>query len=217
MKNAVVSVLCLTFVLIVVWGVGKKKSYTDITHEEYYYDNVYVAELPEMLCKTECEKMFDELEKCSIILRVRPINEPEHLFKVDRQLVNIVASYKGELTSEETVYLYTPKWNVITFGDIKSLELSFVNILSEEHDYLVFCDNIMDQTQTDIPIVEICSRYLIVPAFCYDEIVNVVSDTIGDSTYVKYNDVRENEFFATSEAGMNEFLSLKHHLIEKYK
>ncbi len=217
MKSVVISLLCLTFVLIIVWGAGKKDSYTDIIHEEKFPDNMYVAELPEMLCKTECEKMFDELEKCSIILRVRPINEPEHLFKVDRQLVNIVASYKGDLSSEETVYLYTPKWNVITFGDIKSLELSFVNILSEEHDYLVFCDNIMDQTQTDIPIVEICSRYLIVPAFCYDEIVNVASDTIGDSTYVKYNDVRENEFFATSQTGLNELVSLKHYLIEKYK
>lgn len=217
MKNVVVSALCLTFVLIIVWGAGKKDSYTDIIHEEKFPDSMYVAELPETICKTECDRMKEELDQCPYIIKVKPIKEPEHLFMVDRQLVQIITSYKGDLKENEQVYLFNRKCNTVVWDDVKSLELCFVNILNSEHEYLVFCDSIFAQSDTETKVVEISSQYIINPAFCYDEINNEIVPTSDESTYVKYIYVKNNEFFATSETGIDEMVSLKHHMIEKYK
>ena len=45
---------------------------------------------------------------------------------------------------------------------------------------------------------------------------NNICETGGESTYVKYNQVCENEFFATTQKGMDALVGLKKEMIEKY-
>ena len=39
---------------------------------------------------------------------------------------------------------------------------------------------------------------------------------MGESTYVPYKEVADNEFFAVDSEGLNEFLMLKEEMIERY-
>ena len=54
------------------------------------------------------------------------------------------------------------------------------------------------------------------PIFSYQEHENNICETGGESTYVKYNQVCENEFFATTQKGMDALVGLKNEMIEKY-
>ena len=54
------------------------------------------------------------------------------------------------------------------------------------------------------------------PIFSYQEHENNICETGGESTYVKYNQVCENEFFATTQKGMDALVGLKKEMIEKY-
>lgn len=46
---------------------------------------------------------------------------------------------------------------------------------------------------------------------------NVISPVSGESTYVPYKEVSDNEFFAVDTEGLDAFLELKNFLLEKYK
>ena len=46
---------------------------------------------------------------------------------------------------------------------------------------------------------------------------NVIYPVSGESTYVPYKEVSDNEFFAVDTEGLDAFLELKNFLLEKYK
>ena len=60
------------------------------------------------------------------------------------------------------------------------------------------------------------SGQFIVPVFSYSECENKVYPISGDSTYVPYAEVSNNEFFAVDNEGLNAFLALKAEMINKY-
>lgn len=59
-------------------------------------------------------------------------------------------------------------------------------------------------------------EYIVDPIFCYEELERVVAAVSGESTYVPYREVFENEFFACTDTAMDELLQLKADMMEKY-
>ena len=55
-----------------------------------------------------------------------------------------------------------------------------------------------------------------VPMFCYDDIPNVIVTPDGVSTYVPYSEVSSNEFFVTTQVGLDAMLELKESLLKSY-
>lgn len=83
-------------------------------------------------------------------------------------------------------------------------------------EYLVFMENQVDGLGERTPIYQVSVENAFTPIFSYREHENIVCETGSESTYVKYNQVRENEFFAATRKGMDALVGLKNEMIEKY-
>ena len=83
-------------------------------------------------------------------------------------------------------------------------------------EYLVFIENQVDGLGEKIPVYQVYVENAFTPIFSYQEHENNICETGGESTYVKYNQVCENEFFATTQKGMDSLVGLKNEMIEKY-
>ena len=97
-----------------------------------------------------------------------------------------------------------------------SIERGFVNIMEVGEEYLVFIENQVDGLGEKIPVYQVYVENAFTPIFSYQEHENNICETGGESTYVKYNQVCENEFFATTQKGMDALVGLKKEMIEKY-
>ena len=62
-------------------------------------------------------------------------------------------------------------------------------------EYLVFIENQVDGLGEKIPVYQVYVENAFTPIFSYQEHENNICETGGESTYVKYNQVCENEFF----------------------
>lgn len=81
-------------------------------------------------------------------------------------------------------------------------------------EYLVFIENQVDGLGEKIPVYQVYVENAFTPIFSYQEHENNICETGGESTYVKYNQVCENEFFATTQKGMDALVGLKNEMIE---
>ena len=83
-------------------------------------------------------------------------------------------------------------------------------------EYLAFIENQVDGLGERTPIYQVYVENAFTPIFSYQEHENKIFETGSESTYVKYNQVRENEFFAATQKGMDALVRLKNEMIEKY-
>ena len=97
-----------------------------------------------------------------------------------------------------------------------STERNFVNVMREGSDYLVFLRDYDKIRWDDCTVYYLDENRVIAPVFCYDDIPNIVIPKSGSDTYVPYSEVRDNEFFAASQAGLDAWLSLKQEMLAAY-
>ena len=141
-------------IVITVFGIFEKRTYTNIAEDKSYLDELYVAQLPENICLT-----------CS-------------------------------------------RWSLSLYSEPYSIERGFVNIMEVGEEYLVFIENQADGLGEKIPVYQVYVENAFTPIFSYQEHENNICETGGESTYVKYNQVCENEFFATTQKGMDALVGL---------
>lgn len=183
------------FIAVMVFGIVKKQTYTDLARQENYLSQIQVAELTESIAEKECAAMSQSLPNSVIILRVEVIGEIEHLFQVDRQRAVIQEVYAGdELEKGKEIYIFSRHWKLDLNGNIDSIERGFVNIMEVGEEYLVFAEAVSEDMETDILLVKLNDDFYIAPVFCYNNHSNAIKDTSGDTTYVPYKDVMNNEF-----------------------
>ena len=58
--------------------------------------------------------------------------------------------------------------------------------------------------------------FIIASVFCYEDRQNTVMPVTGDSTYVLYRDVRDNEFFGVTETAIQMMEELKKQMLQLY-
>ena len=185
--------ILLIVIVITVFGIFEKRTYTNIAEDKSYLDELYVAQLPENICLEETENLSVNLPQVPVIIRVSVLGDVEHIGGTSRQLVKVEDVYKGtEPAVGQDIYLTCSRWSLSLYSEPYSIERGFVNIM------------------------EVGGEYLFTPIFSYQEHENNICETGGESTYVKYNQVCENEFFATTQKGMDALVGLKKEMIEKY-
>ena len=183
-------------IAITVFGIFEKRTYTNIAEDKSYLDELYVAQLPENICLEETENLSVNLPQVPVIIRVSVLEDVEHIGGTSRQLVKVEDVYKGtEPAVGQDIYLTCSRWSLSLYSEPYSIERGFVNIMEVGDEYV---------------------ENAFTPIFSYQEHENNICETGGESTYVKYNQVCENEFFATTQKGMDALVGLKKEMIEKY-
>ena len=212
--------LCFILLIVIVvtaFGMYEKKTYTDIAEDKSYLDEIYVAQLPENICLDEAENLSKSLPQVPVILRVSVQGDVEHIGGTSRQLVKVEEVYKGtDLKVGQEIYITCRRWSLSLYSEPYSIERGFVNIMEVGEEYLAFIENQVDGLGEKIPIYQIYVENAFTPIFSYREHENNVCETGSGSTYVKYNQVRENEFFAATQRGMDALVGLKKEMVEKY-
>ena len=221
MKNRVYTiVIILVITAAALFGTYKRQTYTDYSSMPDYLNYFAVAQLSESMAATECEKLENALSDVPIILKVHAVEPLENLFRVSRQKVQIDEIYKGTgLNVGKDIYIIHNRWKLNTTIEPASIERGFVNVLKENEEYLIFLsEKVEPLVEEDAPVYRLAEEGVIVPVFSYEEHENVIAE-LGEyeySTYVRYESVKDNEFFAVTKAGMENMLSLKRKMLELY-
>lgn len=200
-----------------VFGVSKRRTYTDITSEPDYLKQVLVAELLTQMAVSNCEQMIEILPNAPIILRVSFTDDVEHLFGVSRQKAVVEEAYAGDtVKAGDEIYITARHWSMIVEQGVSYIERGFVNIPRQERQYLVFIDGEIETLDDSLPVYQLYDESLIAPVFCYEDISNEVVPLAPGPTYVPYSRVQDNEFFVDSEEGLDAWYQLKKELLAAY-
>lgn len=202
---------------VVTFGIVKKLTYTDLARQENYLAQLQVAELTEGIAEQECSVMSQSLPDSAIILRVEVTGEIEHLFQVDRQRAVIQEVYTGNgLEAGEEIYVFSRHWQLVIDGNPNAIERGFVNIMEVGTVYLIFAEAVSEDMETGMVSIKLYDDFYITPVFCYDDRQNKIMPISGDTTYVSYKDVMDNEFFVTSEKTLQIMETLKSQMLSLY-
>ncbi len=202
---------------VVTFGIVKKLTYTDLARQENYLAQLQVAELTEGIAEQECSVMSQSLPDSAIILRVEVTGEIEHLFQVDRQRAVIQEVYTGNgLEAGEEIYVFSRHWQLVIDGNPNAIERGFVNIMEVGTEYLIFAEAVSEDMETGMVSIKLYDDFYITPVFCYDDRQNKIMPISGDTTYVSYKDVMDNEFFVTSEKTLQIMETLKSQMLSLY-
>ena len=197
-------------------GISKRSSYTNITSNPTFINDFSVPEMPTEFVEFDCKMLQNSLSSACAILKVTPVDTPEYFFGGRQQKVYIEEVFQGDsLDTGHEIYITADHWKV--YIDDKTLDTGFVNIPKEGEDYLVFVSDSVGYAKDKSEIFRLCSGQYINAIFSYTPHQNEIYPTSGESTYVPYNKVSGNEFFAVDEKGLAVFLSLKQEVISSYQ
>lgn len=222
MRRKLIATLA-AFVIIAAGGFGavEKRTYTNLNADKSPETLMQfrVAEIPEELALNTVERMKTELDDSAYIVRVKAQGIYEALFYVNRQAVQVQEVYHGvELLPGDEIWIASERWS-FSFDDQdgRTANTGFINALNEGEEYLVFLSEKIEPLQKEERAVyRMNEAFLMVPVFSYTEHDNKIVPVFGETTYVDYADVADNEFFTTTEAGMNAILEFKQDLLERY-
>lgn len=200
-------------------------------------EEVYVAQFPES-CLTALDIFRSNSdgrsghENVPIVVRVRAVGEIKDILHYDEQHYRVEEVFRGEgiqAGDEIKINRHRPQigypevdsveyiWNV-DLEDTIYVEMHFSNLMMPGYDYLVFICQQSPQSEGRIKTYDLEDGLVCPHIFCYDDIENkaVSEDAVGRSTYVKYSDVMENEFFGMSRTVLDELESLKKDILKAY-
>lgn len=219
MKRRILAGLTVAVILAFAgFGLFKRQSYTDIQAEENWLEQMQVAELPERQALLDAERLAQTLPEAPFILRVRVLEDVEFLFGDSRQKVRVEQIYAdagGGLSAGDEIYL-TGQCSLSFVGQ-RSLQCNFVNLPKIGSEYLIFAGEHLDvPNEPDLYRLAHVHEFFIAPIFCCEDSPHTIAPTSGPSTNVPYSAVKNNEFFAETEAGFQAWYGLKRQLLAAY-
>lgn len=138
-------------------------------------------------------------------------------FATSRQKVRVEEVYAGNgLQKGDEIYLTSSQWRIVVELQPSALECSFVNIMKEGKEYLVFVTEKVRTDSETLPVYRLYSNSMITPVFCYEDMENVIIPVGEGPTYVPYSQVKDNEFFSADEEGLEAWNSLKQKMLAAY-
>ncbi len=170
-----------------------------------------------------CESIEENLKQSEVIAKVKVVSEPIFASRYYYYDIVFLEVYKGDVVKEgEKASLTKSSW--VTFLDDNgkdgsigySLNLGFRNFLEKDEEYLVFIEKKADTL--DGSNLCLLYDYSFSPAFSYSEKESIPHKSeFNDSSFVRYGDVKNEEFFCETEYGLKRLNDLKKTLIEIYK
>lgn len=213
-----VLVLALTVGFGIFGGINHQ-SYTDVTSQPGYLSQFAVAEMSEERCVNTCPELEAALPEAPLILRATPVSELVPEFGIFRFRFRVEAVYQGDaVAAGEEIWIASESWGIVieqTGG--RYMECGFVNVPQQGREYLIFLSDRVEEGRDGLVyFIQGSSLAAQIPIFCYDDIPNTFITPDGVSTYVSYSEVADNEFFATSQAGLDAMAELKEAMLERY-
>lgn len=234
MKTKWVLLSLVTFIVAaVVCGGVTRSAITDYTSEDNWQEHFLVPEMSEARMPKACELARKYLPSAPYILRVEVLGDLETGFYISQQRVKVVHVYAGEgLEVGDEFYLYGQGGGV-SFTEPKSIQWGYVNIMDVGREYLVFLEAEVDTLDSSTPVyqyyrnigedtdkdgeLERVGSMLIEPIFCYDHKDNVaVEPESKQHTGVPYSQVKNNEFFGTTQETIDLWEELKAEMLQRY-
>lgn len=209
-------VLLILVLLLGMYGLKYRGTYTDITQEENFWDDMYIAECAGF--EGILRRMESDLKNATHILRITPVSDMWYEHGKGHQTVRILQIFQGDgLHTEQEIIVTNPATNsLVLWTKEKSLQQLFVNKLKMGKEYLLFCAGSVQMPESPETTVYLLSKDGISQVFCYDEVENVILPVDPNYTYVPYASVKNNEFFAADQETLDIWEEIKQAAIAQY-
>ncbi len=209
-------------VIATIVGCIHKSAYTNYTKDSF--DSFYVGVLDYGLAENAQNAMKDELEKVSeYIVRVKAVTDLQFVFLRAKQRVEVQEVYKGDgVEVGEEIDVTVDGSHIFFEGDVPmSINLDFVNVMEPNEEYLLFLESKVESDfsyEDGFPYdVYRGSPSIIAPFFSYRERESVpVTPDRGAYRAVPYAEVKDSEYFVTSQEALDCLLVLKATMLERY-
>ena len=181
-----------------------------------------VALISDALLEMQLEFFDEDLENCNIVIAAKCEENYFYRFNCNTQTVTVEHIFKGGgLNIGDKIdiarngsHIYTNK-DMYTAG-MPSNDMGFVNEMVPGKTYLIFLDRKVE-TYNENDIIYKTAEFILAPIFCYEKIENIPFESIDSvGNYVKYKDVKNNEFFIMSEAAAERIALYKEKLFLQY-
>lgn len=207
------------FCILLGIGIHTRMSYKDLNDEKEPLNNFVVGLMNTKLVESGVESMSESLEKSNFILAVECKEDVNFKYSCATQNVEVKKIFKGDnISVGDNIDICTVR-NLFMSKSMyvqgkPCANMGFVNKMDKGKMYLVFLDKKAENTNIFVTDEELFVK----PVFLYDNRKNNVCTPVSKEQYsAKYTDIKNNEFFITSEKGINAMEKYKEELIKEYK
>ena len=220
------------FLLALGFGLVNRSGYTDANRDRKLMELAYTSALSDETLKMSLARLesgdpnngVPALLDAPNILAVRCEALSTFRYRSMTQKVSVVKVFRSESLSPGD------KLEVVRSRGVSSMEdryaqpelrgrcgisFGYVNEMIPGKTYLVFLDHEIDSARDES--IWYFLDNLVTAQFCYEEIPNKPVELISEEVHAAYYaDIRENEFFLTSEEAIERMLALKTSLLQKF-
>lgn len=214
MFNKICSILVAAALFIaIIIGIIYRQSYTNITAQPNPLENFSVALWDVNIGPPDfIDLLRDELPESNFIIRVKSLGQIEYLFKAKKQLVEVLEVYKGdEIEVGDVIWVAGGP----LFFDGMTANMGFVNVMEPNQEYLIFLEEKLESMNKK-EVVYGVPGFIISPIFSYNDYDHELLSVSEGNRYVPYKEVKNNEFFVSSEEALQALMNLKHDLLQLY-
>ena len=217
------TLVCFIIIFFVLLGIGLyvKSTYMNFNEETEPLSNFTVGIITDDMLSYQLENFKENLDSSNIIIAARCIDEPEFRYKTITQKVVITQIFKGsgigvgdeiEISrSGNSIY-----WNSDDGSD-NAINLGYVNVMKQGEVYLIFLDGRVQNNYDDNIIYKTGDKFAMAPIFCYTDLQTYSTEPMyEDYSVAWYEDVKDSEFFVSSDVDIEKLLNFKKEIIEKY-
>src|SRR5690625_1318372 len=197
-------------------GIIYRSTYTNITEEPDFMEKYFSVALYDFDMSPQLfERMGEELPNSPIIVRVKSDGTRDFEFKSIKQNVEVLEVYRGdELTVGDEIAVRM-RGGFLVFENM-SANVHFVNFMQDGDEYLLFLEGKFESPDPKEDNHYIFSDLIIPGIFNYEDKDHTIIETSQGDRYVPYKEVKDNEFFVSSEEVLDELMKLKHDLLKQY-
>lgn len=180
-------------------------------------DDYMVGILPGEMITDIISQTDGEIEKCEDIYTVKCISEPSFLSGRLLWEVEIVSVHEGKEKEGNRIYI-CPKnsFSYIIEDNIYGMNMGFVSGMQKEEEYLVFLGDEISLFDYNINIYETLDSPLTTIFLKRDAQSQPCTSLFEDYSYNYYGDIKENEFFISTNEGIKKMIKFKGHLLDSY-
>lgn len=204
----------LLFVVAGIFGISKKGSYTNMSLEEEPLESFYIAPFPDNLIDVIEPESFETtmFEEAENVMRVEAIGKSEFVFCMMLQRAVVKEVFYGDQSLVGQEIKIAGESGLLYFDSVKTYNSGYTRCMEAGKEYLVYVReevNFYDQQER----VFLCPAITVRTIFQYEDGISVPT---GNSVYVPYSDVKDYEYYAQTQAGLDALLALKKYVINKW-
>jgi len=200
-------------------GAVVRSTFESLAAMEEPLEGILVAQLEETLLEGQKNIATGEdlVNESSYILAVECTGDLNFYYKSTTQPVRVINVFKGddiqpgeeiEIVRSNTIYFKT-----LDGGEYNSINIGFTNEMNVGEYYLIFIGDKINNSDNIYGQI----GFVIAHIYSYSEHYNTVAELReDDTTYVLYDDVKDNEFFLMEESENETITYIKEYLFDKY-